>query len=244
MKRFSFACLLPLAVIAGIAPTSRFALAEASSPVAMASHHATYKLTLLKAKGTNAPASASGLIDYSFAGSDCDGYTTVFRQMTEMQPSDGDSKLNDMRSTTFEDGAGTQFTFKTKTTTDDDTVADLDGRAQKAADGSVSVDLKHPAGKANFGQDVLFPTEHLRRVIASAEKGDKLLSAKVYDGSETGRKIYQTAERHRCAGRYGGRRRRGAERCNQSHAKVAGGDQLFPGRQRGPARLRPLVRPL
>ncbi len=192
MKRSSTACLLRLAVMAGIAPTSTFAIAEASAPVPMASHHATYKLTLLKAKGTNAPASAAGLIDYSFAGSDCDGYTTVFRQMTEMQPADGDSKLNDMRSTTFEDGAGTQFTFKTKTTTDEDTVADLDGRAQKAADGSVSVDLKHPVGKATFGQDVLFPTEHLRHVIAAAEKGEKLLSAKVYDGSETGRKIYQT----------------------------------------------------
>ena len=55
VKRLSTACLLTLAVTAGIAPTSGSALAEASTPVAMASHHATYKLTLLKAKGTNAP---------------------------------------------------------------------------------------------------------------------------------------------------------------------------------------------
>lgn len=193
MNRFLPARLMfSAAAVAGFVAVGGPALADAIPPVPMAPHHATYKLTLLKAKGANAPASAAGVIDYNFTGSACDGYTTIFRQMTEMQPAEGDSKLNDMRSTTFEDAAATRFTFQTKTSTDDEAVSDLDGRAQRSPDGSIAVDVKQPAGKATFGAEVLFPTEHLRRVIAAAEKGDKLLSALVYDGSESGKRLYHT----------------------------------------------------
>ncbi len=36
------------------------------------------------------------------------------------------------------------------------------------------------------------PTEHTREVLAAAERGEKLLSANIYDGSPDGRKIYET----------------------------------------------------
>ena len=158
----------------------------------MAAHHATYRLSLLKSKGTNAPASATGVIDYVFSGSSCDGYTTTFRQMTELQPAEGEARLNDLRSTTFEDASGTQFNFKTTTKNDAETVSDLDGRARKLPDGKTSVELKQPAGKAALGTDVLFPTEHLRKIIATAKSGGKLLSASVFDGSDTGKKVFHT----------------------------------------------------
>lgn len=167
-------------------------LAEPGALVPMAAHHATYKLSLLKSKGANAPASAAGVIDYVFSGSSCDGYTTTFRQLTELQPAEGEARLNDLRSTTFEDGAVTQFSFKTTTRNDTQTVSDLDGRARKQADGKASVELKQPAGKAALGADVLFPTEHLRKIIETAKNGGKLLSASVFDGSDTGKKVFST----------------------------------------------------
>ena len=172
---------------AEVAPPS--AVLPPAAPVPMASHHAVYKLSLLSAKGAKAPSDATGLIDYDFTASPCAGYKTTFRQMTEIQPPEGDSRLNDMRSTTFEDAAATLYTFETKSSNDDDPANDIDGRAQRAADGDVSVDLKAPAGKASFGSEVLFPTEHLRRVIAAAERGEKILSAQVYDGSDGGKKV-------------------------------------------------------
>ena len=194
MKRFQPACLAALAAsLATCAiPAARAATGAAPDEVAMAAHHAVYKLTLLSAKGSSAPASAAGVIDYDFTGSSCDGYTTNFRQLIEVQPTEGDSKLNDMRSNTFEDGAAKQFTFKTKTSVDDDAASDLVGRAERASDGKINVDLKQPKGHVSFGSEVLFPTEHLRRIITSAERGDKILSADVYDGSETGQKLYHT----------------------------------------------------
>ncbi len=189
-RAFAFTVARPLAVVSMI--TLAVSHAAAATPVSMAAHHATYKLSLLKSKGTNAPAAANGVIDYVFSGSACDGYTTTFRQMTELQPNDGDAHLNDMRSTTFEDGGGTQFSFKTTTRNDQDAVTDLDGRARKQPDGSASVELKQPAAKASLGNAVLFPTEHLRKIIETAEAGGKTLEASVFDGSDTGKKLFRT----------------------------------------------------
>ena len=38
----------------------------------------------------------------------------------------------------------------------------------------------------------MFPTEHVRRIIAAARDGKTLLQVSVYDGSDTGEKIYDT----------------------------------------------------
>ena len=38
----------------------------------------------------------------------------------------------------------------------------------------------------------MFPTEHVRRIIAAAHDGNTLLQLAVYDGSDNGEKIYDT----------------------------------------------------
>lgn len=189
MNRLPSACLTVLIVCAGLVPGVR---AEDAPPVPMAPHHAIYKLALLSAKGTNAPASASGVIDFDFAGSACEGYTSNLRQLVELQPTEGDSKLNDVRNSTFEDPAATQFTFQTKSSADDDTPTTVAGKAERAPDGKIAVTLKSPAGHAAFGADVLLPIQHMRRIIAAAQHGDKILAADVFDGSDTGLKLYHT----------------------------------------------------
>jgi hypothetical protein len=39
---------------------------------------------------------------------------------------------------------------------------------------------------------VIFPTEHVRRILTAARDGKSLLEFPVYDGSETGAKVYNT----------------------------------------------------
>ncbi len=189
VNRFPIACLTALA---GLALVATAAVADDAAPVPMAGHHAVYKLSLLSAKGTSAPASASGVIDFDFSGSSCEGYTSNLRQLVELQPAEGDSKLNDVRNNTFEDPAAKQYTFTTKSTTDSDSATEVTGKAERGADGRISVDLKTPPGHNAYGSEVLFPVEHMRHIIASAEHGDKLLSADVYDGSDTGSKLFHT----------------------------------------------------
>lgn len=169
------------------------AAAEPAKPPVLASHRAVYDLKLVKSEGNKAPSDARGRIAFDFIGSACDGYSQNFRQLTELQGAEGPLRVSDMRSATFEDGDGRNFTFKVQTNVDNAKVEESDGRAARATDGGLSVSLSHPkATKLDLARDVAFPTDHLRRVIEAAKAGERLLAVKVYDGSETGEKIFDT----------------------------------------------------
>jgi hypothetical protein len=161
--------------------------------VHLVAHRAVYDLTLLKAVGSKSPTSARGRIAFDFTGSACDGYVQNFRQLTELQPAEGPTRISDLRSLTFEDGEGRNFTFKTQTKVDNEQSDEVDGHAQRPAEGPVSVNLVKPKTvKLDFDHDVLFPTEHLKYIVAAAEAGKHVLEVKVYDGSDTGDKVYST----------------------------------------------------
>jgi hypothetical protein len=80
----------------------------------------------------------------------------------------------------------------------------------------------------------IFPTEHLIRLVEAAREGRNVLEVKVYDGAETGEKLYNAtaiigrriAPVHR---RGRGRRARPEARGART---LAGDDQLFRGRPR------------
>ncbi|MGH6818807.1 MAG: cell envelope integrity EipB family protein [Methylovirgula sp.] len=161
--------------------------------IPLASHRAVYDLTLLKAVGSKSPTEARGRIAFDFSGSACEGYVQNFRQVTELQPAEGPTRVSDMRSATFEDGSGKSFAFKMETRIDDEQSDEVDGRAQRDATGPVSVDLTKPKeARLALGRHVLFPTEHLKYILAAAEAGERSLEVEVYDGSDTGDKIYET----------------------------------------------------
>lgn len=191
------------AIIAAIAP---IALAQAvfAEPIAMTSgpvnplpqlqaHRVIYDLSLMGSTGSKAPASARGRIAFDFSGSSCDGYVQNFRQITELQPEEGPPRLSDMRSATFETGDGRDFRFKIETKLDNVKAEDIDGKAKKKTGAALSVDLARPKrAKVDLAGVALFPTEHLRHILAAAVKGETILESKVFDGSGDGAKIFDT----------------------------------------------------
>jgi EipB-like len=165
----------------------------AQNRVSLASHRAVYELTLLKSTGSKSPTAAHGRIAFDFTGSPCDGYVQNFRQLTELQPAEGPTRVSDMHSATFEDADGRTFEFKMQTTVDNGSAEVIDGRASRSPDGALWVSLNKPKHeKFELDPGVVFPTEHMKRILAAAEAGQNLLEVKVYDGSESGEKIYET----------------------------------------------------
>lgn len=161
--------------------------------VPLASHHAVYELTLWKATGSKSPTAAHGRIAFDFTGTACDGYVQNFHQLTELQPAEGPTRVSDMRSATFEDGEGKSFDFKMQTSVDAETDELVDGKARRVSNGPLLVDLAKPKkSRIDINQNVVFPTEHLKRILDAARTGKNLLEVKVYDGSETGDKFYET----------------------------------------------------
>ena len=188
-----FLSALGLAALVGSGSTTFAQGVTAGSAMPLAAHRAVYDLTLGKASGSKAPSSARGRIAFDFTGSACEGYVMNFRQLTELQPPEGAARVSDMRSATFEDGEGKSYRFKVQTLVDARADEDLDGRARKLDGGDLSVDMSKPKrAKIELDKNVLFPTEHLKRIVAAAKGGDKTLEVKVYDGSETGEKVYET----------------------------------------------------
>src|SRR5262249_19629135 len=74
---------------------------------------------------------------------------------------------------------------------DEQRISEVDGQADRAKD-KVAVKLSKPGGKKFNAGKVVFPTEHMRILIEAARAGKTLVEAAVYDGSESGEKIYQS----------------------------------------------------
>jgi hypothetical protein len=182
---------LTFAAIAA-APSLAGGRAEAAAGIPFLPHQALYDLSLVKARGSNAINSARGRILYNFSGSACEGYTSEFRQVSELESGEDRVTLSDLRSTSWEDGAGKSFHFKIETRMNDSDASSVDGVAERVGD-HVTVKLKQPQAKTfTLDGDTVFPTQQIQRIIEAARAGKSVLELTVYDGSDNGEKVYNT----------------------------------------------------
>jgi hypothetical protein len=163
----------------------------AAGSVNLVPHIAIYDLTLTSSRGKRALESVRGRIVYDFSGSSCEGYALQFRQVTELDSGEGKVALSDLRTTTWEEGEGKSFRFKSQNYMDQQQIGEVDGSADRERSG-VAVKLSKPEDKNFDAGTVVFPTEHMRLLIEAARAAKSLLEVQVYDGSETGEKIYQS----------------------------------------------------
>ena len=169
-----------------------FVAAEAAPPLLQ--HRAIYDLSLERKSGGTGVSSLNGRLVIETTGSACVGYTVNFRLVSQFADGDGRSTTSDLRSLTHEGGNGDEFRFVTKNYVNDKLSEESDGLARRNGSEGIAVTLTKPEDKnVHIEQKVLFPTEHLTRLIAAAERGDTLVRADVFDGSESGEKIYTTS---------------------------------------------------
>jgi hypothetical protein len=180
--------------VAAVAVTSGVAggPAKAAASGVFLAHQALYELSLVKSRGSNSINGARGRILYNFSGTACEGYTSEFRQVSEMDSGEGKTTLSDLRSTSWEDGAGKSYRFKIDTRMNDTDSNPVDGVAERTGD-HVTVKLKQPIAKTfTLDGNTVFPTEQIQRIIEAARAGKSVLELQVYDGSDNGEKVYNT----------------------------------------------------
>jgi len=166
--------------------------AHAAAGAPFLPHQALYELKLLKSRGSNAINNARGRILYNFSGSPCEGYTSEFRQVSELDSGEGKVTLSDLRSTSWEDGSGNSYRFKIDARNNDNDSSPVDGIAERTGD-HITVKLKQPEAKTfTLDGSVVFPTEQIQRIIAAGKEGKSVLELTVYDGSDNGQKVYNT----------------------------------------------------
>ncbi|HEY0439404.1 MAG TPA: cell envelope integrity EipB family protein, partial [Xanthobacteraceae bacterium] len=175
----------------GAAGWAAEAPAQAPGEPELASHRAVYDLKLAESRGKQSVQSARGRILYDFAGNACEGYALQFRQVTELDSGEGKVAVSDLRSTNWEEGQGKSFRFASTSFLNNQPTEAAEGRAAQK-DGKVAIEVSKPQPKQFEAADVIFPSEHMRRIIAAAREGKSLLEVGVYDGAETGERLYNT----------------------------------------------------
>jgi EipB-like len=161
-------------------------------PIVLVPHRAVYDLTLGASRGNSQVVGVRGRILYDFNGNACDGYSLQFRQVSELDSGEGKVSTSDLRSTTWEGGDAKSFKFTSQNFLDQDLVDTVDGHAEHGAN-ATAIDLAKPEHKVlDIDAAVVFPTEHMVRVIEAARAGKTFLDFPVFDGSDTGEKVYDT----------------------------------------------------
>lgn len=183
---------LPVAALLSAAAPGPSLAAPAAASVSFLAHQAAYELSLLKTRRNESVDGVQGRILYSFSGTSCEGYTTDFRQVSQISGSEGRATLSDLRSTSWEDGEGKSYRFRIETRTNDASINAVDGTAERTGE-HIAVKLKLPTQKTfTLDRSVVFPTEQVHRIIEAARAGRSILELSVYDGSENGEKVFST----------------------------------------------------
>ena len=190
------AVALGLFFLASCLPAQAQGVAPAAStpdlPVVLVPHRAIYDLSLGQTRGDSQIASVSGRIVYDFGGSACQGYSLDFRQVSELDTGEGKVSTSDLRSTTWEGADAKSFKFTSQNFVDQNLVDTVDGHAERDAT-QTAVTLDKPQQKSlNLDSGVVFPTQHMIRAIQAARAGKTILNFPVYDGSDTGDKVFNT----------------------------------------------------
>ncbi|HVX74988.1 MAG TPA: cell envelope integrity EipB family protein [Bradyrhizobium sp.] len=180
------------AVVLGLWAGCAVSGSEAAPATPFLSHQALYDLSLVKSRGASSISSARGRILYSFSGSTCEGYTSEFRQVSEMESGEDKVTLSDLRSTSWEDASGKTYRFKIDARMNETDSSPVDGVAERTGD-HITVKLKQPEEKTfTLPGETVFPTQQIERIIEAAKAGKSVLQLTVYDGSDNGEKVYNT----------------------------------------------------
>jgi len=191
MNKVGFGLAGLLGTAAVLAAGAASAQVQSGGRVVLAPHRAVYDLVLEPSKPARNIEAARGRIAFDFTGDACEGYALSFRQVTQLNSSEGGPRTIDARTTSFEAGDGASYRFKTESSTGGAPEV-IDGSAEKAG-GGYEVKLRAPKAETHReAADALFPNAQMKAVIEAARAGKSTLNVRLYDGSNSGKEVYDT----------------------------------------------------
>lgn len=153
----------------------------------LVSHRAVYDLQLSKAESSADIAGLSGRMVLEWSGNACDGYTLNQRLVTQLSDTDGGVTIRDLRMASWESGDGDEFRYEVKRYNGavlDETVS---GFAERTVGNSSAVFSEPDGVELDLPEDIIFPSEFVRDLVAAAREGKSLVTATVFEGAETDR---------------------------------------------------------
>ncbi|MBJ3774079.1 EipB family protein [Acuticoccus mangrovi] len=158
---------------------------------ALVPHRAVYDVTLSRAEASASMISAKGRLVFELSGARCEGYVVNSRFVTRVMDREGNSRVTDLRSSTFEAMDPAEFTFLNQTYIDDNLASEVKGSAEAKA-GGVEVTLTAPKQATLELGRALFPTAHTQLILDSAAAGERVLEAPIFDGGDNADTLYDS----------------------------------------------------
>jgi len=185
--------LLLTALAIGLSSSAVQALTPSGAAI-LVPHRAVYEMTLDSSRPATGISGVKGRMVFEFAGSGCEGYTMNMRLVTRIVGSTGRSVVTDLRSSTWEQGAGKRYRFNSSQYKGDTLEEKTSGDAKRSdADGHVIVHMSVPSPRQlKVTGPVMFPTQHSLAILNTAKRGESVLQTRIYDGSSEGDKVYAT----------------------------------------------------
>ncbi len=180
----------------GLIRALTIALAALASPALagpIADHRAIYTMTLASSGPGSGVQGASGEMALDVRGQ-CDTVTVNQRFKSDFWGSDGKPKHTELAISSLEAADGASFEFSLHNEVDGVIAEDFKGKAtrgQGGHDGTIAYDAA-AFPTAVLPGEAIFPTEHMKALLAAAEAGKSALSVLIFDGAEKG-KIYHAS---------------------------------------------------
>ena len=156
----------------------------AAAAVELLSHRAAYRLSLAEgSSATGGVAAVRGGLVIEWRDS-CAGAISNQRLGFIASLDEGGDSTYDIRFSSWESPDNTQLRFTVRSFDDGYLYEEFRGEATLDNAGAGLAAFSEPPGEElALPRGTLFPSEHLRRVIAGAERGDVVISHDVFDGS-------------------------------------------------------------
>lgn len=163
-------------------------------------HNAHYAVKLLSARsGSNVERVVGDMVIQWER--DCSGWTMNHRTVFDIAYSTGSDARVTMEAATWEAARGDRYTFNVRTLFGDKVTGRVEGYARRGAGGAQAVFTEPEPKVMPLPADVLFPTQHTRRVLAAATSAPMILPIQVFDGfTENGALLVNAAISHASPG--------------------------------------------
>ena len=145
-------------------------------------HRAVYRLSLADDNPGNVTSVRGGLV-MEWKQS-CDGWTSNQRLAFQAGQEEGPAFLYDVRFSSWESIDNDELRFSMRSFDDGEPYEEFRGEAMVPPDGGIGKAMfAVPEGKSvELPAGTLFPTQHIKALIAAAERGEHFVSVPVFDG--------------------------------------------------------------
>lgn len=149
----------------------------------LASHRATYRMSLSASRSGSGMANANGEWNYRFMDA-CDGWITEFRLNITYSYSEGGQVATTTDFLGWESKDGLKYQFRVRQSREGQVTEEVEGSARLygPGKGGVATYSRPEVRTIKLPKGTLFPTAHTLRLIETAAKGGHILSRPLFDG--------------------------------------------------------------